>query len=138
MMAKRKNPEHAEQVALFEWQERMLTRVPEIMNLFAVPNGAKLPFFKDSNGKRVCVQAQFLKAEGLKPGVPDLFLAYPNDRFHWFFMEMKAGTNKLTIEQIDWIERLSTAGYFCGVYWSWVDAANAILEYLGKKMRVAG
>ncbi len=135
-MGKKGTPEHLEQVALFEWADRMTPLVPELANMFAIPNGAKLPFFKDASGKRVCVQAQFLKAEGLKPGVPDVFLSVPNDRYHGFYLEMKAGKNKLSVDQCDWIERLSLAGYFCGVYWSWTDAANEILAYLGKRMRV--
>ena len=56
--------EHEEQVALFEWAEWNKRQYPELELMFAIPNG----------GQRHVVVAKKLKDEGVKAGVPDIFL----------------------------------------------------------------
>lgn len=47
--------------------------------LFHIPNG----------GKRTKIEASRLKAMGVLPGVPDLFLALPSGGYHGMFIEVK-------------------------------------------------
>lgn len=47
--------------------------------LFHIPNG----------GKRTKIEASRLKAMGVLPGVPDLFLALPLGGYHGMFIEIK-------------------------------------------------
>jgi len=52
--------EHEEQVALLDWASLMSNQWPELSLLFAVPNA----------GKRTHATANWLRAEGMKAGVP--------------------------------------------------------------------
>ena len=70
---------------------------------WATPNG----------GKRDGRTAARLKKEGVKAGVPDLFVAKPYDGYHGLFIEMKVGDNKLTDKQKDMFSRLASEGYKC-------------------------
>lgn len=65
--------------------------------IFAVPNG----------GSRTPATAARLKAEGVSPGVPDLFIPA------WgLWVEMKrAKGSKVSAEQKDWHRYLETCGY---------------------------
>lgn len=73
-----KASESREQQALFRWWDVYRSRYPAAL-LFAVPNG----------GARSAITGARLKAEGVLPGVPDVFLAYPAGGLHGLFIEMK-------------------------------------------------
>lgn len=113
--------EHDEQVALFQWAAWAAERLPGIALLHAIPNG----------GKRDVVTAARLKAEGVKPGVPDLFLPVARGNFHGFYIELKTATGRTTPAQEEWIERLRIQGYAVAVCRGWVDAATRLCRYLG-------
>lgn len=115
--------EHAEQVALLEWSQLAANTCPELALLFAVPNGARTSMS----------QALKLKAEGLKRGVPDLFLPVARNSWHGLFIELKYGQGKPSVEQCWWADRLSEQGYLAVVCWGWIEAREAIVEYLGMK-----
>jgi hypothetical protein len=121
--------EHDEQKALFDWAESMIAQgmIPELKNMFAIPNGGM-------RNKAVAVK---LKQEGVKRGVPDIFLAHRSELFNKFglFIEMKFGKNHLEKEQVDWGARLLEANYSRLVCYSWVEAAAGIIIYLGKSTK---
>lgn len=81
--------------------------------IFAIPNGGKLPYknvIRSGKKVRICPQAQWLLAEGLRPGVLDVFC--PFSKFsRGLFIEFKAGNNKLTEEQEKFIILAEKAGY---------------------------
>jgi len=112
--------EHAEQVALFQWAHHQRGRHPELDLLFAIPNG----------GARHPAVAGKLKAEGVKRGVPDLFLPVPRGGHHGLFIELKVGPNKPTPDQEGWLESLTLQGYAVCVCWGWEAATESIGEYL--------
>jgi len=112
--------EHDEQVALFDWAIWARNDYPELGNMFAVPNMGKRT--RKAGGKMV--------AEGLKAGVPDIFLAVPNHNRHGLFIEMKFGRNKMTDEQKAWKEKLEIEKYAHVVCYSWLEAKDAIITYL--------
>ena len=72
--------EHQEQVALFNWAKFFENKCKDLGMMYAIPNG----------GKRHIAVARKLKAEGVKAGVPDIFLAVPVEGF----VEEKEGTEK--------------------------------------------
>ena len=71
--------EHQEQVALIHWAKMRSATLPELGLLFAIPNG----------GERHLFVAKKLKAEGVKPGTPDLCLPVARGGYHGLFIEMK-------------------------------------------------
>ena len=121
--------EHGSQAALFAWAADNVGKYPQLKYMFAIPNG----------GLRDVRTAANLKAEGVKAGVPDIFLPCPAPSYFkvsyaGLFIEMKVGKNKTTSEQVDYIYHLKSADYYCVVCYSWTDAANSIIAYLEGKL----
>jgi len=114
--------EHDEQVELFAWAEQAQAEHPELCMLFAIPNG----------GARHPAVAAQLKAEGVKAGVPDVFLACARGRWHGLFVELKRAdrSNHATSAQRAWMEMLRRYGYSAIVCYGATDAINAIMGYL--------
>lgn len=125
--------EHDEQVAFITWARENRDTHPELRNLFAVPNGAKLPYTVNAEGKRHSRQGAFLRAEGLESGVPDLLLAVARCGYHGLFLEMKRKGNKPTDEQLDWHVRLKAEGYAVVIPYSAEQAREYTLAYLTGK-----
>ena len=114
--------EHQEQCALFEWAAWQEGVWPELRLLHAIPNG----------GKRDIRTAARLKAEGVKPGVPDIFLPVPKDGKHGLYIELKhsrGGT--VSKEQEAWIRALSAQEYVCAVCHGHREAIKVITDYMG-------
>ena len=112
--------EHDSQVSLFDWIDTYKIVYPQLECAFAIPNG----------GFRHIVTAMRLKAEGVRAGVPDIFIAYPMNKKHGLFIEMKVGKNKPTENQKEWLFRLAKNGYAVFTCYSWIEAARTICEYL--------
>ena len=72
-----------------------------------------------------------LKAEGMKSGVPDLFLPVARQGFYGLFVELKHGSNQPSETQIAWQDRLAAEGYLALTCWGSDDAIAHISEYLG-------
>ena len=125
--------EHDEQVALFEWAILHTVQYPELEAMFAIPNGAYTFRKLDRNGRWYSSVAKKLVREGLKKGVPDIFLAVPRGKYHGLFIELKFGQNRLTPEQIEWFKLLTWQGYRCVVCYGWQEASQVILDYLEKE-----
>lgn len=111
--------EHLEQCAVIEWAEMQKLVYPHVDRLHAIPNG----------GKRHIGTARKMKAEGLKSGVPDLFLPVPLGGYHGLYIEMKYGKNKPTAKQADWLDFLASVGYCTVVCWSSIEAIESIVDY---------
>jgi hypothetical protein len=126
---KRGSPEHDEQVTLFRWASVMSAKYPELELLFAIPNGA---YYFGSWG-----MANKMKAEGLKSGVPDVFLPVKktyksNGRVQYcgLWIEMKVGSNKPSDTQERWIALLIGQGYKVEVCYGSEEAIEVICDYL--------
>lgn len=115
-----KSREAQEQSVLINWCELQKNKYPVLDLIFHVPNG----------GYRNKIEASNLKRQGVKAGVPDLFLPVPNKKFHGLFIEMKWGNNKPTENQDKWILKLSEQGYKVNVCYSSIEAIESIKEYL--------
>jgi hypothetical protein len=112
--------ERAEQTALFAWARYNVTKYPPLQWLFATLNGERL-----QPG-----QAARAKAAGMVAGVVDCWLIWPVGDAPGMAFEMKAGHNKPTAEQAEWLAHLAECGWRTGVYYSHEEAAAAIVEYL--------
>lgn len=119
--------EHDEQVALFAWAAASLVAHPELASLFAIPNG----------GYRHPAVAAALKQEGVKPGVPDCFLAVQRGGWGGLFLELKRAdrSNHAPASQQEWIERLRASGYLVVVAYGAEQAISVIEAYLRGEQR---
>jgi hypothetical protein len=115
-----------EQQALFQWAEIQSGRFPDLRWMHAIPNG----------GHRNKATAGRLKAEGVKPGVPDIFLPAVRGCFHGLYVEMKRTEGgRLSAKQKEWAVALSARGYCVAKCEGWEDAARTILHYLRLEAR---
>lgn len=115
--------EHEHQKALFIWWALEAGRRginPRLM--WATPNG----------GFRHMAEARRLKAEGVRAGVPDVFLAIPAQGYHGLFLELKDPKGRVSPDQKGMLETLRASGYACCVCFGWDEAQEAIEGYLGK------
>lgn len=120
--------EDGNQAALFCWAAANVAQYPALAFLFAIPNG----------GSRHIAEATKMVATGSRAGVPDVFL--PVFQFKTghagCFIEMKHSKRRnhknggLEPEQVDWIDYLTKAGYYCKVCYSWNEASDTLLDYL--------
>lgn len=117
----RNSEEHDNQVAVIKWCKVHEAEYPRLGMIFAVGNARK------------CTprQGAWLKAEGVKSGVSDLYLSSPNEKHHGMYIEMKSQGGKLTESQIDWLCKADKYGYYTATCYSWITAVNAIVDYLG-------
>jgi hypothetical protein len=126
-MSERRGPtEHQEQSAVFAWARLREARWPELRLLFAVPNAAK-------RGVRL---AAYMKAEGLRSGVPDMFLPVPRGGFTGLAIEQKIKGGEVSDNQEWWLEHLAAEGWKACVSWSAGETIELIEGYL--RSRTAG
>jgi len=98
--------------------------IPQCRYLFHIPNG----------GSRNAIEAKNLKRQGVKAGVPDLFLPLPNKKYHGLFVEMKYGKNRPTPNQKEWIEYLNSVGYLAVICYGAEQALDIIKKYIADKV----
>lgn len=111
--------EHQSQAAFFTWAS--LQRFPGIELLHAIPNG----------GERHGAVAGKLKAEGVKPGVPDVSWPVVRGGFIGLAIEFKHGDGNPSKEQRDRITALQLEGWCVAVCWDWQAAARLLSGYAG-------
>ena len=102
--------EHIEQREFVSWFRKRHRGI----RIIAIPNG----------GRRSIATAARLKAEGVMPGVPDLFI--PAWRV-WIEMKREKG-GSVSADQKEWIAYLEECGYRCFVARGAEDAKRQIIE----------
>jgi hypothetical protein len=112
--------EHEEQKRLIRMCAAAEDRWPELALLYAIPNG----------GQRSRATAGKLRAEGVRPGVPDLCLPVSRGGFHGLYIELKTKRNRPTPEQTAWLDALEAGGYAVRVCWGADAAWSVIAGYL--------
>lgn len=126
--------EDGHQMAVFAWAASMCGQYPQLKWMHAIPNG----------GSRHVAEATKMVAAGLRKGVLDIFLPWPNMciigtklcGYHGLYIELKTEKRRneknggLTDEQIEFIEYAESAGYYCKVCYNWIEARDVILNYL--------
>jgi hypothetical protein len=108
--------EHNIQVYCIAW---FRLQYPEYL-IYAIPNG----------GKRNAVTAKKLKAEGVLSGVPDIHIPSAKEGFHGLYIELKAGKNKPTENQLFVMKKLRSEGYLCEVCYSFEGFRKTVTDYL--------
>jgi len=116
--------ESEEQIRLMQWCKRNQKKHPKLRKIFAIPNG----------GKRHIATAARMKLEGVKRGVPDLFLPVPSRGYAGLFIEMKRiKGGKISKDQEEWKEMLSEENFAWVLAKGFVQAKRLIKGYLKLK-----
>lgn len=117
--------EHAEQAQLFTWARWQSARFPELELMHAIPNG----------GLRNKKTAALLTAEGVKPGVCDIFLPSAHCGYHGLYIEMKRlKGGKVSDVQRNFIQKVVNQGYAAYVCKGFEAAKDIITAYLTEKL----
>lgn len=131
--------EHEEQAGIFQWAEAKSRECPELAWLFAVPNGTfygnEMTTIRGKPVPRRLLQAQRMRREGLKTGVPDMILPIPRKPYHALFIELKVKPNKPSEEQMAWLNFLNAQNYRAEWCYGQDRAKEIICEYLGIQNR---
>lgn len=107
--------EHDQQAAVVQYCDLMA--IP----CFAIPNG----------GKRSKSEAARFKAEGVRAGVPDLFIPVARGGYHGFFLEMKDVNGRPPRpNQREWLNRLDAQGYCT----AWAAGADTAIKQIQRYM----
>ena len=116
--------ESQEQTTLFQWAGVMAGKWPELRLLHAIPNG----------GSRNPIEARHLKEQGVKAGIPDIFLPCARGGFNGLYIEMKRRKGgRVSIEQKKIMIALREQGYRVVVALGWEEARDAIMKYIEEK-----
>lgn len=116
-----KDLEGQEQEELFKW-----LRVQH-------PEAYKLTFHPPNGGKRHPSVANKLKRQGVKAGVPDIFVMMPKGDYHGLMIEFKASPpakTEVSDKQKEWLSRLENQGYLATVCRGIEAAQNEINNYM--------
>ena len=113
--------EWRQQATIFEWAETMLYKYPELWLLNGSLNGVRLSIGQAVKAKRC----------GMKKGYPDIALNVARKGYHGLFVELKKRKGGVVSrEQQEWLDRLSTQGYFAVVCRGYDAAVKTIEDYL--------
>lgn len=118
--------EGEEQATLFNWAAMQTYHYPELKLMFHIPNG----------GKRSKTEAARFQKEGVKAGVPDIFLPVARGGYHGLFIELKRLSNsRVTTAQNEWTAELREQGYAAEVCKGWIAASALIEKYIKGEYR---
>ena len=103
---------------------------PPLEWIHAIPNGGS----RGDTAKARQIRGAQLKAEGVKPGVADIFLPYPCGGFAGLYIEFKKpslkGKGGLSPLQLQFAEYCHRVGYFYEVAYDWKEAVELVKNYL--------
>jgi hypothetical protein len=121
---KRRDDEHAMQVAYFAWLDTGCDGLhPDIgLDAFAVPNAAR----------RSLRQGARMKAEGMRAGVPDVCIDAAHGGWFGARVEFKTATGTTSPAQKERLKRLLSQNYYAVVARSLVEAQELTLNYLAR------
>ena len=115
--------EHTEQVNYFKLLEKHIALTESLILAHAIPNG----------GLRNMKVAKKLKAEGVKSGVPDIFIPIPRGPNMGLYIEMKKVKQwTITENQKFWLNFLNEQGYYAVVCKGALDAYQLTMDYIDK------
>lgn len=118
MDEKVRHSESNEQIAAMDW---LRLQHPDIaLHTLHIGNERKTSFYAGYMMKRM----------GVLKGASDLFVAFPIDKYHGLFIEVKSLKGKLTVEQKLFIERMNSAGYYACVCYGADEIIQIISWYL--------
>lgn len=123
----RSGTESAHQRAVFAWAALNREKYPELEHLmFHIPNGGS----RGGNARSRKIRGGNLKAEGVKPFVPDIFISVARHDVHGLYIEMKKPGEKPKKGQREWGDAVKKQGYGWMYCDNWESAVEAITLYM--------
>lgn len=123
-MSKRINTtptEDVEQSQLFAWANWESGKYPELKLMYHIPNG----------GKRTKSEAARFKMQGVKSGIPDIFLSVPRGGYCGLYIELKrVKGGRISESQGKILKQLEIQGYASVVCYGAEQAQEEIIRYL--------
>lgn len=110
-------------------------KVPALEWFHAIPNGGS----RGDDDKSRKIRGAQLKAEGVRQGVADTFLPWPNGGWHGLYIEMKKPTERpksetakggVSDEQRRFGEYAKRVGYGWAVCYGWEHAVTTLRSYI--------
>jgi len=111
--------EHDTQRSVVQWCALARTRYPMLAWLYAIPNA----------GKRSLGAYAHMRAEGLRPGIPDLCVPAPVGAFGAGYIEHKAKDNKPSDAQMSAMRALAHMGNAVTVSYSFEKSRQWLVAY---------
>jgi hypothetical protein len=128
MLVKKKRKKYTykesdEQSAFFDWLDidPAMRKVSQVS--MAIPNARRSSWFMGKKRKR----------EGVRAGVPDVFIAWPHGKYHGLFIEHKVKDEKPSKVQIKRMGFFTEVGYHCVVSYSADESIEAVKKYIGEQ-----
>ena len=131
---KRNYEESDNQKSFFKWwrASHAAFNVPQCL-VFAIPNGSALGTGKeDWQVLQRVIRGRRLIAEGLTPGVLDIFVSVAFGGFHGCYVEMKKKGGEMNPQQVIFKAAAEAWGYKTVVCYSDREAIDAVTTYLTK------
>ena len=72
-----------------------------------------------------------MKRMGVLKGASDLFMAWPSGGFHGLFIEVKSKKGKPTPDQLAFIERMNSVGYYATICYGADEVIRCMKWYIG-------
>ena len=111
--------EASEQRVVMEWARMSQGKYPDLELLHHIPNVR-------SNK----IQRFQLAKQGVKAGIPDLYLPSPRGGWHGLYIELKTKDGRVSLAQKEVAEKLHRQGYAIQVCWSAEEAIRVLEVYL--------
>lgn len=119
--------EHSQQALVIAWAKDNEKRFPELRWLHSSLNGIFIPGPRHIVWRIMNTQRQ----EGMKKGIPDLFLPAARRGYHGLYIEMKRDdSGVVSPEQKDFLEFAAEQGYRDQVCYGYIDAIKELEWYL--------
>lgn len=121
--------EHSEQSLVILWALRHEDEYPELKWLHSSLNGIFIPAPPAIRARII----NHMKAEGMKKGIPDLFLPVARRDYHGLYIELKRSDGgTVRDEQTDFLDFVATQGYYGTVCYGYEQAVETLEWYLKK------
>lgn len=118
-------PEQIDHINLYNW---FCHEFPELSDDFH--HFANERYFEPKKNGAHFLAGRTLKRMGVKKGVADFHLAFPQNEHHGLWIELKVNGGILSSEQKDFLARKRARGYSAIADWGEEAAKETILYYL--------
>lgn len=123
--------EHSEQALVIDWAKDHEGRFPELRWLHSSLNGIFIPGPRNLVARII----NHMKREGMKKGIPDLFLPVARRDYHGIYIELKrTDGGKIRDEQNEFLDFVATQGYYGQVCYGYDEAVEALEWYLSERI----